>query len=45
MGLIDSIKAKAKENLRTIVLPESEDGRVLKACEQVLNDKTAKVVL
>ena len=45
MGLIDSIKAKAKENLRTIVLPESEDERVLKACEQVLNDKTAKVVL
>ena len=45
MGLIDSIKAKARENLRTIVLPESEDERVLKACEQVINDKTAKVVL
>ncbi|WP_198305683.1 phosphate acetyltransferase [Arcobacter vandammei] len=45
MGLIDSIKSKAKENLRAIVLPESEDERVLKATEQVLNDKTAKVIL
>jgi phosphate acetyltransferase len=45
MGLIDSIKSKAKEELRTIVLPESEDERVLKATEQVLNDKTANVIL
>ncbi len=45
MGLIESIKSKAREELRTIVLPESEDERVLKATEQVLNDKTANVVL
>ncbi len=45
MGLIDSIKSKAKEELRAIVLPESEDERVLKAAEQVLNDKTANVIL
>ncbi len=45
MGLIDKIKSKAKENLRAIVLPESEDERVLKATEQVLNDKTAKIIL
>ena len=45
MGLIDSIKSKAKEELRTIVLPESEDERVLKATEQVLKDKTANVIL
>ena len=33
MGLIESIKAKAKSQLRTIVLPESEDERVLKAAQ------------
>ena len=45
MGLIDNIKEKAKQNLRTIVLPESEDERVLKATEIVLKDKTAKIIL
>ncbi|RBQ29529.1 phosphate acetyltransferase [Aliarcobacter vitoriensis] len=45
MGLIDKIKEKAKKQLRTIVLPESEDERVLKATQIVLQDKTAKVVL
>ena len=45
MGLIESIKEKAKKHLRTIVLPESEDERVLKATAQVLAEKTANVVL
>jgi phosphate acetyltransferase len=45
MGLIESIKEKAKLKLRTIVLPEPEDERVLKATQQVLEEKTAKVVL
>ena len=45
MGLIDSIKENARKELRTIVLPESEDERVLQATEIVLNDKTANVVL
>ena len=45
MGLIESIKDKAKLTLRTIVLPEPEDERVLKAAQQVLEEKTAKVVL
>ncbi len=45
MGLIESIKDKAKEQLRTIVLPESEDERVLKATQMVLEEKTANVVL
>ncbi|WP_419770425.1 MAG: phosphate acetyltransferase [Candidatus Marinarcus sp.] len=45
MGLIDSIKENARKNLKTIVLPESEDERVLKAVEQVINDKTANVIL
>ncbi|MDD2641213.1 MAG: phosphate acetyltransferase [Arcobacteraceae bacterium] len=45
MGLIDSIKENAKKELKTIVLPEPEDERVLKATQQVLAEKTAKVVL
>ena len=45
MGLIESIKEKAKLKLRTIVLPEPEDERVLKAAQQVLEEKTAKIVL
>lgn len=45
MGLIKSIKEKAKSQLRTIVLPETEDERVLKAAEKVLEEKTANVVL
>jgi len=45
MGLIDSIKENAKKQLRTIVLPESEDERVLQATAQVLAEKTANVVL
>lgn len=45
MGLIENIKAKAKEQLKTIVLPEAEDERVLKATQMVLEEKTANVVL
>ncbi len=45
MGLIENIKAKAKQDLKTIVLPESEDERVLKATQMVLEEKTANVVL
>ena len=45
MGLIDNIKENARKQLRTIVLPESEDERVLQATAQVLADKTANIVL
>ncbi|XPV67928.1 MAG: phosphate acetyltransferase [Halarcobacter sp.] len=45
MGLIKSIKENAKKELKTIVLPESEDERVLKAAQMVLEEKTANVVL
>ncbi|WP_072680097.1 phosphate acetyltransferase [Arcobacter sp. LA11] len=45
MGLIESIKENAKKQLKTIVLPESEDERVLKAAQIVLEEKTANVVL
>ena len=45
MGLIEKIKENAKQNLKTIVLPESEDERVLKATQIVLEEKLANVVL
>ncbi len=45
MGLIESIKENAKKELKTIVLPESEDERVLKAAQIVLEEKTANVIL
>ncbi|RXK11447.1 phosphate acetyltransferase, partial [Halarcobacter mediterraneus] len=36
MGLIENIKENAKKELKTIVLPESEDERVLQAAQKVL---------
>ena len=36
MGFIDEMKAKARANKKTIVLPESEDERTYKAAEVVL---------
>jgi phosphate acetyltransferase len=45
MGLIENIKEKAKQDLRTIVLPESGDDRVLLATQQVLEEKTANIIL
>ena len=45
MGFIDEIKAKAKLNVKTIVLPETEDIRTYQATEAVLKEGTAKIVL
>ncbi|MCL2864473.1 MAG: phosphate acetyltransferase [Lachnospiraceae bacterium] len=45
MGFIDEIKAKAKANLKTIVLPETEDIRTYKAAETVLKEGTARLIL
>jgi len=45
MNLITKIKEKAKGNLKTIILPESEDERVLEACGVVLEEKTANLIL
>ncbi len=45
MGLIDNIKENAKKQLKTVVLPETEDERVLKATQMVLEEKTANIVL
>ncbi|MCI8939538.1 MAG: phosphate acetyltransferase [Dorea sp.] len=45
MGFIDEIKAKAKSNIKTIVLPETEDARTYEAAEKILKEGTAKLVL
>lgn len=45
MNFIETIKQKAKKDIKTIVLPESEDIRTLKAVEIINKEKFAKVVL
>lgn len=45
MTFIETIKQKAKENLKTIVLPEANDVRVLEAASKVAKEGFAKVVL
>lgn len=45
MGFIDNIKERAKINLKTIVLPESMDRRVLEAAEIALREKIANIVI
>ena len=45
MNFIENIKRKAKEEIKTIVLPESEDIRVLKGSEIVIKEGFAKIIL
>ena len=45
MTFIEEIKEKAKKDIKTIILPESEDIRVLKAAEQVIKEKFANIIL
>ena len=45
MNFIESIKERAKSNLKTIVLPESMDERVLKAASICQKEKIAKIIL
>lgn len=45
MSFIDSIKNRAKENIKTIILTESEDVRVLEAAEKVKKEGFANVIL
>ena len=45
MSFIEDIKIKAKSNIKTIVLPESEDIRVLKATAQIEQEGFAKIIL
>lgn len=45
MGFIDEIKAKAKTNKKTIVLPETMDHRTFEAAEKILKEGIANIVL
>ena len=45
MGFIDTLKERAKANVKTIVLPETEDVRTYEAAEAILKEGTAKLVL
>ena len=45
MNLIDEIKNRAKENKKTIILPESMDIRVLKAAIKVVDEGFASIIL
>ena len=45
MSFIEEIKQRAKQEIKTIVLPEAEDIRILEATEQVLKEQYANIVL
>ena len=45
MKLIDQIKVKAKNNIQTVVLPESYDERMLFAAQHITEQGLAKIVL
>ena len=45
MKFIESIKQRAKEDIKTIILPEAEDKRVLEAASKVINQGFAKIIL
>lgn len=45
MNFIENIKDKARKQIKTIILPEAEDIRTLKAAEIALKEKYANIVL
>lgn len=45
MHLVDQIKAKARQNLKTVVLPEGYDERMVEAAGKIVADGLARVVL
>lgn len=45
MTFIEKIKEKAKQEIKTIVLPEGNDIRTLKAASMVLNDNYANLII
>lgn len=45
MHLVDQIKAKARQSLQTVVLPEGYDDRMVQAAGQIVADGLAQVVL
>lgn len=45
MNIMEQIKKRAKENKKTIVLPETMDRRVLEAAEIALKEEIANIIL
>ncbi len=45
MDFLDTIREKAKEKQKSIVLPEGDDERVCRAAEEVVKQKIARVIL
>lgn len=45
MNIIENIKNKVRKNIKTIVLPETDDIRVLKAARIAEDEKIAKIIL
>lgn len=45
MGFIDQIKVRARQNVKTIVLPETEDRRTLEAAAVTLAEGNANIIL
>ncbi len=45
MSFIEEIKLRAKKDIKTIVLPEAEDIRILEATEKVLKEGYANIIL
>ena len=45
MSFIEEIKNRAKQQIKTIILPEATDIRILKAAQIVNKEKYAKVEL
>ena len=45
MNFIESIKERARKDIKTIVLPESSDLRVVKAAVTAVKEKYAKIIL
>lgn len=45
MNVLDSIKLRAKSNIKRIVLPESEDKRVIEAGIKATNEDLADIIL
>ena len=45
MDFMEKIKNRARQEIKTIVLPEAEDIRVLKATEMAIKEKYANIIL
>ena len=45
MSFIEDIKQRAKQDIKTIILPEAEDKRVIEAASKVIKEGFAKVIL